>query len=75
MRWNLTERSSWCSPSARLSINGGSGVIPPLAIISVLMAMIFAGGHISGGHYNPAVTLGIWMSGRTEGKDVIPAPK
>jgi aquaporin Z len=56
-------------------INGGSGVIPPLAVISVLMAMIFAGGHISGGHYNPAVTLGIWMSGRTEGKDVVPAPK
>jgi aquaporin Z len=33
-------------------------VIPPLAIGSVLMVMIFAGGHISGGHYNPAVTLG-----------------
>ena len=56
-------------------INGGSGVIPPLAIGSVLMAMIFAEGHISGGHYNPVVTLGIWMSGRIEGKDVIPAPK
>ena len=38
-------------------IAGGSGVIPPLAIGSVLMVMIFAGGHISGGHYNPAVTL------------------
>jgi aquaporin Z len=56
-------------------INGGSDVIPPLAIGSVLMAIIFAEGHISGGHYNPVVTLGIWMSGRIEGKDVIPAPK
>ena len=56
-------------------INGGSGVISPLAIGSVLMAIIFAEGHISGGHYNPVVTLGIWMSGRIEGKDVIPAPK
>jgi hypothetical protein len=46
-----------------------------LAIGAVLMAMIFAEGHISRGHYNPVVTLGIWMSGRIEGKDVIPAPK
>jgi aquaporin Z len=53
-------------------IAGGSGVIPPLAIGSVLMVMIFAGGHISGGHYNPAVTLGVWMRGRTETKDVLP---
>lgn len=53
-------------------IAGGDGVIPPLAIGSVLMVMIFAGGHISGGHYNPAVTLGVWMRGRTETKDVVP---
>jgi len=53
-------------------IAGGSGVIPPLAIGSILMVMIFAGGHISGGHYNPAVTLGVWMRGRTETKDVVP---
>ncbi len=45
-------------------IVGGSGVIPPLAIGSILMVMIFAGGHISGGHYNPAVTLGVWLQGR-----------
>ena len=53
-------------------INGGSGVIPPLAIGSVLMVMIFAGGHISGGHYNPAVTLGVWLRGKCEAKDVAP---
>jgi aquaporin Z len=51
---------------------GGDGVIPPLAIGSVLMVMIYAGGHISGGHYNPAVTLGVWLRGRCAGKDVIP---
>ena len=34
------------------------GVIAPLAIGAVLMAMICAGGHVSGAHYNSAVTLG-----------------
>jgi aquaporin Z len=53
-------------------INGGSGVIPPLAIGSALMVMIFAGGHLSGGHYNPAVTLGVWLRGKCEAKDVAP---
>jgi len=53
-------------------IPGAQGVIAPLAIGSVLMVMIFAGGHISGGHYNPAVTLGVWIRGRCDTKDVLP---
>jgi aquaporin Z len=53
-------------------IAGATGVIPPLAIGAALMAMIFAGGHISGGHYNPAVTLGVWVRGRLPVKDVVP---
>ena len=53
-------------------IGGGPGVIPPLAIGSALMVMIFAGGHISGGHFNPAVTLGVWIRGRCDTKDVVP---
>lgn len=53
-------------------IDGGAGVIPPLAIGSALMVMIYAGGHISGGHYNPAVTLAVWIRGRCDTKDVIP---
>ncbi|MDD2770547.1 MAG: aquaporin [Methylococcus sp.] len=52
-------------------IAGGSGVIPPLAIGSALMVMVFAGGHISGGHYNPAVTLGVWLRGRSSPKEVL----
>ncbi len=53
-------------------ISGGAKVIPPLAIGSALMIMIFAGGHVSGGHYNPAVTLGVWIRGRCDSKDVGP---
>src|SRR5262249_25543077 len=53
-------------------IKTGDGVIPPLAIGSALMVMIYAGGHISGGHYNPAVTLGVWLRGKCDTKDVVP---
>jgi aquaporin Z len=49
-----------------------SGVVAPLAIGSILMVMIYAGGHVSGGHYNPAVTLAVWLRGRCATKDVIP---
>ena len=51
-------------------IGGGSGVIPPLAIGAVLMVMIYAGGHVSGGHYNPAVTFGVWLRGRATVRDM-----
>jgi aquaporin Z len=53
-------------------IGHGAGPFAPLAIGSALMVMIFAGGHISGGHFNPAVTLGIWLRGKCEAKDVVP---
>lgn len=43
----------------------------PLAIGSVLMVMIFAGGHISGGHYNPAVSLAVFVRGKLPMNDLI----
>ena len=53
-------------------VGNGAGALAPLAIGSALMVMIFAGGHVSGGHFNPAVTLGVWLRGKCEGKDVAP---
>jgi aquaporin Z len=53
-------------------IGAGTGVIAPLAIGAALMVMVFAGGHISGGHYNPAVTLGIFIRGKLQPADVVP---
>jgi aquaporin Z len=51
---------------------GSPGVIAPLAIGAALMVMVFAGGHISGAHYNPAVTLGVLIRGRLNVADAVP---
>jgi len=53
-------------------VGAGAGVIAPLAIGAALMVMVFAGGHISGAHYNPAVTLGVLIRGKVNGTDVVP---
>ncbi len=42
----------------------GAGALAPLAIGSALMVMVFAGGHISGGHFNPAVSTAVFLRGR-----------
>ncbi len=52
-------------------IEPGAGNLAPLAIGSVLMVMIFAGGHLSGGHYNPAVSLAVYVRGKLSVNDLI----
>ena len=48
----------------------GGAAVPPIAIGAALMVMVYAGGHISGAHYNPAVTLAVALRGRCPLKDV-----
>ena len=48
---------------------GSGSTLAPLAIGAVLMVMIYAGGHISGGHYNPAVTLAVLVRRRISMRD------
>jgi aquaporin Z len=47
------------------------GTFTPLAAGAVLMVMIYAGGHISGAHYNPAVTLAVLVRRRIEVRDAV----
>jgi glycerol uptake facilitator-like aquaporin len=43
---------------------GAAGTLAPPAIGSALMIMVRAGGHVSGGYYDPAVAVAAWLRGR-----------
>src|SRR5215211_4961389 len=47
----------------------GAGALAPLAIGTTIMVMVFAGGHISGGHYNPAVSTAVLLRGKLPAGD------
>ena len=46
--------------------------VAPLAIGATLMVMVYMGGHISGAHYNPAVSLACLIRGALKPKDFVP---
>jgi len=54
-----------------LSVLNGTPMAP-LAIGASLMVMVYMGGHVSGGHYNPAVSLAVWLRGKLQARDVVP---
>lgn len=52
--------------------SGVNGIIPAIAIGVILMAMVYAGGHVSGGHYNPAVSMAAAVRGALPWRDMLP---
>ena len=54
------------------AVYGSAGDYAPFGIAATLMVMIYAGGHISGAHYNPAVTVSIYLRGACDKDEVLP---
>src|SRR5215472_6612431 len=54
-----------------IALSAGAGTLAPLAIGAGLMVMVYMGGHVSGGHYNPAVSLGVFLRRRIDGTTMV----
>jgi len=54
-----------------IALSGGAGAFGPLAIGLALTAMIYMGGHISGAHYNPAVSFGVFLRKKLSATDLV----
>jgi len=73
MRTYLTEFIGTFFLVFTVCTTGASGSeFAPVAIGAVLMVMVYMGGHISGAHYNPAVTLAVFLRGKLAKRDVAP---
>lgn len=55
-----------------MAVSGGLGNLAPVAIGMMLMVMVYAGGHISGAHYNPAVSVAVYLRGKLKAGDLLP---
>jgi hypothetical protein len=53
-------------------VGNGARAFAPLATGTAPMVMVYAGGHVSGAHYNPAIALGVWLREKCPGKDAAP---
>ena len=54
------------------AVHGSAGEYAPFAIAATLMVMIYGLGHVSGAHFTPAVTVGVWLRGACEKDEVAP---
>lgn len=50
----------------------GGAPLGAIAIGAVLMAMVYMGGHVSGAHYNPAVSLALTLAGKLDKRELLP---
>lgn len=55
-----------------MTVRGGFGQFAPLAIGLALIMLVYAGGHISGSHFNPAISLAVYLRGKLNAGDLLP---
>lgn len=54
-----------------IALSGPIGPLAPLAIGAALMVMVYMGGHISGAHYNPAVSFGVFLRRKLSAAEMV----